>query len=453
MIQMLVGASAAEDISFRITMVVFILTYGMIIYDKIHRTIVALFGASLLLILGIVSQEEAFFSTEIGVDWDVIFLLISVTIVIIIIKPTGFFEYIAIKSAKLVKGEPIGIMAIFCTISAVVSAFLPNNATTVMLIGPVTLLLCEALKIDGIPFLIAEAIAANIGGTGTPIGDPSIMMIASKSQLNLMAFIKHVDPLLIIILIVYILTLRFVFKKRLQTSCALKQRIMTMDEKAAIKNPALLKKCLTIFVLTLIGFLVGGFFNIKSATIGLLGAGVLLMASGIKDPNQIFAEIDWGMIFFFIGLFIINGAAVKVGLIKWVAIKVLAITNGNMFVTSMLVLWFSAFGSAFLDNLPYIATMTPLIVDMAKELWPHLSGTQLLHHPELIPVWLSLIFGACLGGNGTMIGATANFVACSLAEKIGRPISYKQYMMYGMPLMIESVIVSTIYIWLRYYVF
>ncbi|HAO21043.1 MAG TPA: hypothetical protein DCQ37_11575, partial [Desulfobacteraceae bacterium] len=164
---MLVGASAAEDISFRITMVVFILTYGMIIYDKIHRTIVALFGASLLLILGIVSQEEAFFSTEIGVDWDVIFLLISVTIVIIIIKPTGFFEYIAIRSAKLVKGEPIGIMAIFCTISAVVSAFLPNNATTVMLIGPVTLLLCEALKIDGIPFLIAEAIAANIGGTGT----------------------------------------------------------------------------------------------------------------------------------------------------------------------------------------------------------------------------------------------------------------------------------------------
>jgi len=450
---MLVGASAAEDISFRITMVVFILTYGMIIYDKIHRTIVALFGASLLLILGIVSQEEAFFSTEIGVDWDVIFLLISVTIVIIIIKPTGFFEYIAIRSAKLVKGEPIGIMAIFCTISAVVSAFLPNNATTVMLIGPVTLLLCEALKIDGIPFLIAEAIAANIGGTGTPIGDPSIMMIASKSQLNLMAFIKHVDPLLIIILVVYILTLRFVFKKRLQTSCALKQRIMTMDEKAAIKNPALLKKCLTIFVLTLIGFLVGGFFNIKSATIGLLGAGVLLMASGIKDPNQIFAEIDWGMIFFFIGLFIINGAAVKVGLIKWVAVKVLAITNGNMFVTSMLVLWFSAFGSAFLDNLPYIATMTPLIVDMAKELWPHLSGTQLLHHPELIPVWLSLIFGACLGGNGTMIGATANFVACSLAEKIGRPISYKQYMMYGMPLMIESVIVSTIYIWLRYYVF
>jgi Na+/H+ antiporter NhaD/arsenite permease-like protein len=450
---MLVGASAAKDMSFWITMIVFILTYGMIIYDKIHRTIVAIFGASLLLILGIVSQEEAFFSTEIGVDWDVIFLLISVTIVIIIIKPTGFFEYIAIKSAKLVKGEPIGIMAIFCTISAVVSAFLPNNATTVMLIGPVTLLLCEALKIDGIPFLIAEAIAANIGGTGTPIGDPSIMMIASKSHLNLMAFIKHVDPLLIIILIVYILTLRFVFKKRLQTSCALKQRIMTMDEKAAIKNPALLKKCLIIFVLTLIGFLFGGFFNIRSATIGLLGAGVLLMASGIKDPNQIFAEIDWGMIFFFIGLFIINGAAVKVGLIKWVAVKVLAITNGNMFVTSMLVLWFSAFGSAFLDNLPYIATMTPLIVDMAKELWPHLSGTQLLHHPELIPVWLSLIFGACLGGNGTMIGATANFVACSLAEKIGRPISYKQYMMYGMPLMIESVIVSTIYIWLRYYVF
>ncbi len=453
MIQILVGASAAKEMAFWITMIVFILTYAMIIYDKIHRTIVAIFGASLLLILGIISQEEAFFSTEIGVDWDVIFLLISVTIVIIIIKPTGFFEYIAIRSAKLVKGEPIGIMAIFCTISAVVSAFLPNNATTVMLIGPVTLLLCEALKIDGIPFLIAEAIAANIGGTGTPIGDPSIMMIASKSQLNLMAFIKHVDPLLIIILVVYILTLRFVFKKRLQTSCVLKQRIMTMDEKAAIKNPALLKKCLTIFVLTLIGFLVGGFFNIKSATIGLLGAGVLLMASGIKDPNQIFAEIDWGMIFFFIGLFIINGAAVKVGLIKWVAIKVLAITNGNMFVTSMLVLWFSAFGSAFLDNLPYIATMTPLIADMAKELWPHLSGTQLLHHPELIPVWLSLIFGACLGGNGTMIGATANFVACSLAEKIGRPISYKQYMMYGMPLMIESVIVSTIYIWLRYYVF
>lgn len=437
--------------SFWIATGLFIGAYALIVSEKIHKTIVAIFGAALMIVLGILTQEEAFHSIDLGVDWNVIFLLISMMVIINIMKPTGLFEYIAIKSAKAAKGEPFKIMAIFSVVTAVVSAFL-DNVTTVLLIAPVTLVICQALELDVVPYLITEALASNIGGTATLIGDPPNIMIASKAQLDFMAFIYHLSPVIIVVLIAYIISIKFIFGKSLTVREDLKARIMAMDEREAIKDPVLLKKSLIVLAVTIFGFVIHGMLHLEPATIALFGAGLLLLVSGIKDPHHVLSEAEWATLFFFIGLFIIIGGVVKVGLIKWMSIEVLQITQGNLFGTSMIVMWFSAFASAFIDNIPYVATMNPLIIDMAKQLWPNLSGVQLLHHPDLMPIWWSLALGACLGGNGTAIGASANVIVVGMAEKMGSPISFKKFMLYGMPLMIESVIICTVYVWLRYYV-
>jgi len=436
---------------FWIATAIFILVYGLIVTEKIHKTILAIVGASTMIVLGILTQEEAFHSPELGIDWNVIFLLVSMMIIINIMKPTGVFEYIAIKSAKVAKGKPFAIMAIFSVVTAVVSAFL-DNVTTVLLIAPVTLLICQALELDVVPYLITEAIASNIGGTATLIGDPPNIMIASKAQLDFMAFVYNLTPVVILVLIAYVITIKFVFGKRLTVKEELRQRVMAMNENDAIKDPALLKKSLVVLAITVTGFIFHGMLHFEPATIALFGAGLLLLVSGTKEPHHILAEAEWTTIFFFMGLFMIIGGVVNVGLIKWMSIKVLEITQGNLFGTSMIILWFSAFASAFIDNIPYVATMNPLVIDMARQLWPGVTGLDLLHHPDLMPIWWSLALGACLGGNGTAIGASANVIVVGMAEKFGKPISFKKFMLYGMPLMIESVIICHAYIWIRYYV-
>ena len=430
---------------------IFLLAYILIVWEKIHKTTIAIFGAAIMIVLGIVTQEEAFHSLEFGVDWNVIFLLVSMMTMINIMKPTGVFEYIAIKSAKIAKGKPFRIMVIFSIVTAVLSALL-DNVTTVLLIAPVTFLICQALELDVVPFLITEVLASNIGGTATLIGDPPNIMIASKAQLDFMAFIYHLAPIVIVMMVVYIATLKIFFGKRMTVKEELRQRVMAMEERDAIKDPVLLRKSLVVLGITMAGFILHGVLHLQPATIALFGAGLLLLISGIKEPHHILAEVEWSTIFFFIGLFIIIGGVANVGLIKWMSIKVIDITQGNLLGTSMVVLWFSAFASAFIDNIPYVATMNPLIIDMAKQLWPNLSGAELLHHPDLMPVWWSLALGACLGGNGTAIGASANVIVVGMAEKMGSPISFKQFMLYGMPFMIQTVIISMLYIWIRYYV-
>jgi len=437
--------------SFWMATAIFILAYALIISEKVHKTILAIFGSALMIVLGIVTQEDAFHSMELGIDWNVIFLLVSMMIIINIMKPTGLFEYIAIKSAKAARGEPFRIMAIFSIVTATLSAFL-DNVTTVLLIAPVTLLICQALELEVVPFLITEALASNIGGTATLIGDPPNIMIASKAQLDFMAFIYHLSPVIIVVLIAYVATIKFIFGKQLHVKEELKQRVMAMNENEAIKDPVLLKKSLFVLAVTITGFILHGALHYEPATIALFGAGLLLLISGTKEPHRILAEAEWATLFFFMGLFMIIGGVVKVGLIKWMSIEVLKLTQGNLLGTSLIVMWFSAFASAFIDNIPYVATMNPLIIDMAKQLWPNLSGVQLLHHPDLMPIWWSLALGACLGGNGTAIGASANVIIVGMAEKMGKPISFKKFMLYGMPLMIESVIICTAYVYLRYYV-
>ena len=441
----------SPGILFWVATAIFVLGYGLIISEKVHKTIVAMAGAALVLLFGVLEQREAFHVEEFGVDWNVIFLLISMMVIINIIRPTGLFEYIAIRSAKLGRGDPFRIMSIFAVVTAVLSAFL-DNVTTVLLISPVTLLIADALEVDPVPYLISGALASNIGGTATLIGDPPNIMIASKAQLTFMDFVNHLTPIIILVMGCYLIAIRLLWGRKLRTREALRQRIMEMDERKAIKDPVLLRKSLAVLALVLVGFVFHGTLNFEPATVALGGCALLLLISGIRDPQRLLAEVEWGTIFFFIGLFIIVGGVVKVGLIEMLSRQVIALTRGNMLGTSMVMLWFSAFTSAIVDNIPYVATMNPLVVDMAKQLWPNLTGTALLHQPQLLPVWWSLALGACLGGNGTAIGASANVIVVGIAQKTGAQISFWRFLACGMPIMVMTVFVSMIYIWLRYFV-
>jgi len=439
------------DTAFWTATVIFLLAYAVIVSEKIHKTIIAVFGAGLMLVLKILEQHEAFHVEEFGIDWNVIFLLISMMVIINLMRPTGVFEYIAIKSAKWGKGDPLRILVIFAIVTAVLSALL-DNVTTVLLIVPVTILIADALKVDALPYLISCVLASNIGGTATLIGDPPNIMIASKAQLDFMDFIYHLAPVVVVTMVFYIFAIKLIWGKKLKTTEELKKRIMAMDERQAIKDPVMLKKSLAVLAMVLTGFVFHGMLHFQPATVALFGAGLLLLLSKTHEPHHILAEVEWPTIFFFMGLFIIIGGVVKVGLIKWMSTQVIELTQGNLFATSMVVMWFSAFASAFIDNIPYVATMNPLIIDMAKQLWPNLSGVELLHHVDLMPLWWSLALGACLGGNGTAIGASANVIVVGMSEKMGRKISFGKFMLYGMPMMVMTVVISTVYVWLRYYV-
>ena len=275
---------------------IFICAYAVIISEKVHKTKVALMGAALVLLTKILLQHEAFHDIELGVDWNVIFLLISMMIIINVMTKTGVFQYVAVKSAKIAKGEPFKIMAILATITALGSAFL-DNVTTVLLLAPVTLLIADQLELDPVPFLITEALASNIGGTATLIGDPPNIMIASKAGLNFMDFIEHLTPAIVIIFIVWMIVWKFVFGQRLKVSQGNKERIMAMNEEELIKDAKLLKKSLTVLTLTILGFVLHGFFHYEPATVALAGASVLLLISG-EEPHEILAEVEWPTIFF-----------------------------------------------------------------------------------------------------------------------------------------------------------
>jgi Na+/H+ antiporter NhaD/arsenite permease-like protein len=435
--------------SFYLATGIFFLAYIVIVTERIHKTVVALLGAALMLALGIVDQHEAFHSESLGIDYNVIFLLIGMMIIINIMRETGVFQWVAITSAKLARGEPFRLLVVLSIVTAVLSAFL-DNVTTVLLIAPVTLLICGALEVDPFPFLLTEILSSNIGGTATLIGDPPNIMIASKADLTFNQFIEHLTPAVALCMIVYLLTMRFLFRRRLRVSPAAKARVIAMDASSAISDRPLMVKALWVMSFTICGFVLHHQLELEPATIALTGASVLLLLSR-KEPHAILERVEWPTIFFFIGLFIIVGGVQKVGFIALLSRWMLGLTQGDLFATSMVLLWFSAFASGVVDNIPYVATMNPLVVGMAQELWSAHQGTELLHHPQLMPIWWSLALGACLGGNATLIGASANVVVAGIAEKAGQPITFVRFLGYGLPLMIESVAVATLYVWARYY--
>ena len=416
-----------------IPITIFLVIYGIIISEKINRTAISLFGAIVMIILGILNQEQAIEH----IDFNTIGLLVGMMIIVNILKRTGVFEYLAIRAAKKAKGDPWKILVLFAIITALSSAFL-DNVTTILLIVPVTLVITDTLDTNPIPFMFTEILIANIGGTATLIGDPPNIMIGSATGLGFVDFIVNLAPVVIVISVATLFLLKLIYKDFLKATDENKQKIMKMDESITIKDKLLLKKSLIVLFLTILGFMVHAQFHLESATVALGGAALLLVISKI-DPEEILFEVEWTTIFFFMGLFILVGSLVEVGVIDNLAKKMLELTKGNLFVTTLTILWVSAIASAFLDNIPFVATMIPLIKAMTA------SG-QL----DANPLWWALALGACLGGNGTIIGASANVIVTGIMAKEGRPVSFMSFMRIGFPMMIVSIIISTIYLILFY---
>ena len=416
-----------------IPITIFLVIYGIIISEKINRTAISLFGAIVMIILGILNQEQAIEH----IDFNTIGLLVGMMIIVNILKRTGVFEYLAIRAAKKAKGDPWKILVLFAIITAFSSAFL-DNVTTILLIVPVTLVITDTLDTNPIPFMFTEILIANIGGTATLIGDPPNIMIGSATGLGFVDFIVNLAPVVIVISVATLFLLKLIYKDFLKAKDENKQKIMKMDESITIKDKLLLKKSLIVLFLTILGFMVHAQFHLESATVALGGAALLLVISKI-DPEEILFEVEWTTIFFFMGLFILVGSLVEVGVIDNLAKKMLELTKGNLFVTTLTILWVSAIASAFLDNIPFVATMIPLIKAMTA------SG-QL----DANPLWWALALGACLGGNGTIIGASANVIVTGIMAKEGRPVSFMSFMRIGFPMMIVSIIISTIYLILFY---
>lgn len=418
---------------FIIGILIFIIAYIAIVSEKIHRMIVAVFGAGLMVLFHVLSQEEALAS----IDFNTLGLLIGMMILVIIIRQTGVFQYLAIKSAKIAKGSPTKILIYFSAITAIASGLL-DNVTTVLLIVPVTLVICDTLKINPVPFVVAEIMSSNIGGAATLIGDPPNIMIGGATGLGFIDFFVNLAPLMFVNFVFTILLLKFIFRKSFIVDEERKKELLSFDEKKAITNKPLLIKSLIILLLTIVGFTVGEFINIESASIALFGASTLLLISNI-EPEDILDKVEWTTIFFFGGLFILVGSLETIGVISLLAEKVLIFTQGSISLTTSFVLWMSALLSSFLDNIPYVATMIPLVDTIS-------SGSVSNYEP----VWWALSIGACLGGNGTIIGASANVVSRGILEKGGFKLSFMSYMKVAFPITILTIVISTFYLVIFY---
>ena len=445
--------------SLTIAILVFGVAYLLIVTERIHKTIVALLGATLMIVLGVVSQEEAFYSHEYGVDYNVVFLLIGMMVIINITRETGLFEVLAIWSAKRAKARPFPMLVLLCLITAVLSALL-DNVTTVLLMAPVTLEITRRLELPPVPFLITQAMASNIGGTATLVGDPPNIMIASKADLSYLNFLGMLAPIAIFILVIFLASLWLLFGRSMQVAPHLRESMMALKEMDAVRDRALLKHCVWLLALVNVAFCFHGILHLEPATIALLGAS-LFMFLGHRQKKlrnedvgelEYLTDVEWKTIFFFIGLFILVGGLVKVGAIAALADQLVHFTQGNVRGTTYLVLWGSAVLSAIVDNIPYVAAMNPLIVDLARSLHPDVSDyTTLVHMPDIMPLWWALALGACLGGNGTLIGATANVVVVDIARRAGYTITFVRFMAFGFPVMLGSILLSHLYLWLRFF--
>ena len=420
-----------------VAVVIFVAAYALIISEKVHRTIVGIFGAMLMILIGIISQETAIHH----IDFNTLGLLMGMMIIVNITSETGLFNFLAIWSAKKVKAHPAKLLIALSLLTAVCSALL-DNVTTVLLTVPITFNIANQLKVDVKPFLMAQIISSNIGGTATLVGDPPNIMIGSAVGLNFMDFIFNLTPPAILIWLITIAIMLVMYKSKLHTQVELQDKVMRLDEKSQITDSLLMKKCLVVLAITMSLFIMHGTLHLETATAALTGAGLLLLITYSHNEAmiaKILSKIEWLAIFFFAGLFVLVGALVETGVIKMLAAEAIKITNGSVEATAMIILWMSAIASAFIDNIPFVATMIPLIKDMGA-----------MGLTNLEPMWWSLALGACLGGNGTLIGASANVVVASMAAQRGKPISFISFMKTAFPLMILSIIISMVYILFRY---
>ncbi|WP_177418433.1 SLC13 family permease [endosymbiont of Lamellibrachia barhami] len=423
----------------------FVFTYAMILTERLNRAIVSLTMACLMILGGVLTQEAAFQ----GVDFNTLGLLTGMMIIVGITKDSGVFQYLAIWSAKRVNADPWGILVTLVLVTAVLSALL-DNVTTVLLIAPVTLLITDALKVSAYPYLFAEIFASNIGGTATLIGDPPNIMIGSAVGLSFNDFLFNLAPLSLIVLPLTLIPIYFIWGRKLVADPQSRQQVMNYREADAITDSRLLKQSLFVLALVMAGFILGHDIGQQPATIAMFGAAVLLILINLpKDPSEqskrvhkAFCEVEWITIFFFIGLFIVVYGVETTGLLEMLANQVLDLTGGDKATTAIAILWVSAVASAVVDNIPFVATMIPLIENMAVTF----GGSE-----ELGPLWWSLALGSCLGGNGSLVGASANLIVAGFAERAGQPIRFLPFMLMAFPLMLMSILVSSIYIYLRYF--
>lgn len=418
---------------------VFAGAYALIISEKIHRVGAALGGAALMLAIGATDDRSAFFSEHAGVDWNVIFLLMGMMMIVGVLKKTGMFEYIAIWSVKRAKAKPFRVMVMLMVITAVASALL-DNVTTVLLIAPVTLLVCERLALPAAPFLIAEVMASNIGGASTLVGDPPNIIIASRAGLTFNDFLVHMAPLSALLMLVLIAMCRFLFRKTFRYDEERAAEVMELEEREAISNPRLLVQGLFVLALVVAGFVLHPVLHYEPSVVALLGAGLLIALSTV-ETGEILGEVEWPTLAFFAGLFIMIGGLIETGVIGE-ASKALADAIGdNALGGSMLMLSASAVLSGIIDNIPYVATMAPITSDLVQSMGN--GGDHVM--------WWALAIGADLGGNATAIGASANVVVLGIAERNRTPISFWQFTKYGLVVTLVTVAISAAYVWLRYF--
>lgn len=421
-----------------------LLTYAAVVSEKINRAVVAMLGATLTIVLGILSQEQA---VE-GVDFNTIGLLTGMMIIVAVSRRSGMFEYLAIRSAKLVKANPAAIMAMLQIVTAVMSAFL-DNVTAVLLVVPVTLLICERLAVKPYPMLVALVFAANIGGTATLVGDPPNILIGSRVGISFSEFIINLGPVVVVIQLVACLLFHLLWGRRLSTTMRARAQVMAFRERSAIVDPGLLIQSLAVLALVVAGFVLAPELALEPATVALFGAALLLLMSCLrrtadaqtKSVSQSLEAVEWITIFFFIGLFIIVAGVESTGLLDLLAEALLAFTEGDLRITALAILWASAILSMLVDNIPFVATMIPIIEEMA----PTFGGED-----QLMPLWWALSLGACLGGNGTIIGASANLAVAGLAERAGIRFLFLQYAKVAVPMMLLTVAIAMAYVELRF---
>ncbi|WP_395656620.1 ArsB/NhaD family transporter [Nocardioides sp.] len=418
-------------------LVVFLAAYVLLATEKVHRTKVALGGAAVMLLIRVTDADHAFFSTTTGVEWNVIFLLLGMMIIVSVLRRTGVFEFVAIWAAKRTRGRPYPLMVMLCVLTACASALL-DNVTTVLLVAPVTFLVCERLGLRPAPYLMAEVFASNIGGTATLVGDPPNIIIAARAGLTFNDFLVHLLPIVVVLMVVFCVLCRWLFRAEFHYDAERAASVARLQEREAITDPLLLVKSLAVLGAVIVAFVLHPVLHYEPSVVALLGAGLLIAITDV-DTNDALRDVEWSTLAFFAGLFIMVGGLVESGVIDTAAEYLADATDGRLGLATYVLLIGSAVLSAIVDNIPYVATMTPIVATLA-------AG----HGDRGTVLWWALALGADLGGNATAIGASANVVALGLAEREGHPIGFWEFTRYGLVVATTTILVCMPYLWLRY---
>ncbi|MFJ5985994.1 SLC13 family permease [Lentzea sp. NPDC092896] len=423
-----------------LALTIFLVAFFLIATEKANKVKVVLVAAGLMAVFGLVPGSEVFYSEHAGIDWNVLFLLFGMMIIVGIVKQTGVFDYLAIWAAKKARGRPYRLMVMLMAITAIASPFL-DNVTTIMLVAPVTIVVCNRLRIAAQPYLIAEVLASNIGGAATLIGDPPNIIIGSRAGLTFTDFLVHMAPIVAVVFVVFVLLTKVLFRKSFQYNAEHVEAVMSLQERRAITDPAMLRRCLIVFAGVVAGFGLHSVLHLDPAIVALVGAGVMLLVTR-ADVNDVLAEVEWPTLTFFMGLFVMVAGLVHTGVIETVGTWAVSAFDDNYFAAATALLFGSSVLGAFFDNIPYVATMTPVVEGMVAEIPDTGTGRAL---------WWSFALGADFGGNGTAVAASANVVALGIAARAGHRISFWQFTRYGIVVTLVSTAMAWGYVWLRYF--